>query len=47
MKRLAGKVAVVLGASGVGSMGPAVAKRFAEEGAQCFIRVRFSRSTAD
>ena len=40
MSRLAGKVAVVLGAGGVGNMGQAIARRFAEEGAQVVVSGR-------
>lgn len=40
MGRLDGKVAVVLGASGAGSMGQATARRFAEEGAKVVVAAR-------
>ncbi len=40
MNRLAGKTAVVLGASGSGSMGPAIARRLAAEGAHVVVAAR-------
>jgi 2-hydroxycyclohexanecarboxyl-CoA dehydrogenase len=40
MKRLEGKVAVVLGASGAGNMGQAIARRFAAEGARVVVAGR-------
>ncbi|MEN3974547.1 SDR family oxidoreductase [Emcibacter sp. SYSU 3D8] len=40
MGRLEGKVAVVMGASGKGSMGQATARRFVEEGAKVVIAAR-------
>jgi NAD(P)-dependent dehydrogenase (short-subunit alcohol dehydrogenase family) len=40
MGRLEGKVAVVMGASGQGSMGQATARRFAEEGAKVVVAAR-------
>ena len=40
MGRLDGKVAVVMGASGKGSMGQATARRFVEEGAKVIVAAR-------
>ncbi len=40
MTRLAGKVAVVLGAGGRGNMGQAIARRFADEGARLIVAGR-------
>ena len=40
MKRLNGKVAVVLGAAGRGNMGQHIARRFAAEGAQVVVAGR-------
>ena len=40
MGRLDGKVAVIIGASGEGSMGQATARRFAQEGAKVVVAAR-------
>jgi len=40
MNRLATKTAIVLGASGAGSMGPAIARRLAAEGARVVVAAR-------